>query len=78
MARKRTLQTTAMAVTLIVLAPAAAAPAYAADRYAVSLTRKDQNLYKVDGKQVWVQTRYSIPMFMAKKRRWHLRGETHA
>jgi hypothetical protein len=30
----------------------------AADRYKVSLTRKDRNLYKVDGTAIWIQTRY--------------------
>lgn len=30
----------------------------AADRYEVSLTRKDSNLYKVDGQPFWIQTRY--------------------
>jgi hypothetical protein len=30
----------------------------AAERYSVSLTRKDSNLYKVDGQNIWVQTRY--------------------
>jgi hypothetical protein len=32
--------------------------ASAADRYQVSLTRKDSNLYKVDGQPFWIQTRY--------------------
>lgn len=34
------------------------APAVAAGRYAVNLTRDSQNLYRVQGKQIWVQTRY--------------------
>jgi hypothetical protein len=34
------------------------APASAADRYLVNLTRKDRNLYKIDGERLWVQTRY--------------------
>jgi hypothetical protein len=32
--------------------------AYAADRYKVNLTRKDQDLYQVDGTAIWVQTQY--------------------
>ena len=30
----------------------------AAERYEVHLTRKDRNLYKVDGTSFWVQTQY--------------------
>jgi hypothetical protein len=29
-----------------------------AETYSVNVTRKDSNLYKVDGKRVWVNTRY--------------------
>lgn len=35
-----------------------ATAASAADRYAISLTRKGSNFYKVDGQAIWVQTRY--------------------
>lgn len=35
-----------------------ASPSIAQTRYGVSVTRKASNLYKVDGKGVWVQTRY--------------------
>jgi hypothetical protein len=42
----------------LVLATSATTGAAAADRYEVSLTRKDSNLYKVDGQPYWVQTRY--------------------
>lgn len=30
----------------------------AADRYEVTVTRKDSNLYKVDGQSYWIRTRY--------------------
>lgn len=46
---------TVFAVALATLGPGSVA---AADRYQVSLTRKDSNLYKVDGQPVWIQTRY--------------------
>jgi hypothetical protein len=43
-------------VALLALFFTSAAPA--ADRYNVNLTRKDSNLYKVDGTSFWVQTQY--------------------
>jgi hypothetical protein len=46
---------TAFAMALATLGPASVA---AAERYQVSLTRKDSNLYKVDGQPFWIQTRY--------------------
>lgn len=40
------------------LATLGSSSAAAAERYQVSLTRKDSNLYKVDGQPFWIQTRY--------------------
>ena len=34
------------------------ASAVSQSKYSVSITRKDSNLYKVDNKEIWVQTRY--------------------
>lgn len=45
-------------VLALMLAVFGTAVAAAADRYQVNLTRKDRNLYKVDGQPLWVQTRY--------------------
>lgn len=45
----------ALALALITLGVTIVA---ASDRYQVSLTRKDRNLYKVDGQPFWIQTRY--------------------
>jgi hypothetical protein len=45
------------ALALALMAFGATANA-AADRYQVNVTRKDSNLYKVDGQPFWVQTRY--------------------
>lgn len=45
-------------LAIIVAGLGAAPPAHAAERYAVSLTRKSSNFYKVDGQSIWVQTRY--------------------
>ena len=42
----------------LLLAVSTGTHAIAADRYHVNLTRKDRNLYKVDGTSIWVQTRY--------------------
>lgn len=33
-------------------------PSYAQSKYSVSVTRKESNLYKIDNKEIWVQTRY--------------------
>lgn len=47
-----------LSVIALALPAAATSDAVARDRYEVSLTRKDRNLYKVDGQPYWVQTRY--------------------
>jgi len=47
-----------MRALVLLAALSATSSAFAADRYNVALTRKDRNLYKVDGKPIWVQTRY--------------------
>lgn len=49
------LQSAGLALALAIIG---ATVASAADRYQVSLTRKDSNLYKVDGQPFWIQTRY--------------------
>jgi hypothetical protein len=42
----------------LILTNLSATAVFPADRYKVNLTRKDRNLYKVDGTAFWVQTRY--------------------
>jgi hypothetical protein len=47
-----------LSALVLALTLSGAAVAAVGDRYQVSLTRKDGNLYKVDGQPFWVQTRY--------------------